>query len=208
MVIPWVKIVWINDHKGYGLVAARPIPKGTISFVQDGLDIVIAGSDLQGLDPVLLEQVEKYSYEDFLGNRIVSWDFGKYMNHDDDANTLTTGYGFEVATRDIAEGEEVTDDYRIFSTHHDTTFQTKDKITADFQPWPEELIQHWDERVLSALLCANSVEQPLSGFIQSDLWQEVLKLHKNPQDYRSVSSALPLRYKLMTGGLAQKRVAR
>ena len=39
MIIPWVRIVWISDQKGYGLVASRPIPKGTITFAQDGLDI-------------------------------------------------------------------------------------------------------------------------------------------------------------------------
>jgi hypothetical protein len=42
MIIPWVKIQWISDEKGYGLLATRDIPKGTVTFVQDGLDIVIS----------------------------------------------------------------------------------------------------------------------------------------------------------------------
>ena len=56
------------------------------------------------------------------------------MNHDDQANTLTTGYGFEVAVRDVDEGEELTDDYRIFSTHHDTNFIHENRKIEDLKP--------------------------------------------------------------------------
>ena len=61
MIIPWVRIVWISDQKGYGLVATRPIPRGTITFVQDGLDIVISEENYHKVDPGLLEYIEKYS---------------------------------------------------------------------------------------------------------------------------------------------------
>lgn len=206
MVIPWVKIVWISDFKGYGLIATQDIPKGTITFAQDGLDIVIPGSDLENLDPLLRINVEKYSYEDYLGNRIISWDLGKYMNHDDDANTLSTGYGFEVAIRDIKAGEEVTDDYRIFSTHHDTSFKQPTKPIESIKPWPKELIEMWDSKVFHALKFIGGKDQPLVNFVQPDLMSEVHSLQKNPNSYRSVSMALPLRYRLQTEGqLPEKR---
>lgn len=200
MVIPWVKIQWISDFKGYGLVASRPIPKGTVTFVQDGLDIVIPSEKLEEVDRRLREYVEKYSYEDFLGNRIISWDLGKYMNHDDSPNTLSTGYGFEIAIRDISEGEEITDDYRIFSTHHDTNFASP-KTLEGFRPWPEELIQSWDKEILQALPFIKGVEQPLAEFVSEDLWQEIFTLESDQSAYRSVSEALPLRYKLQVEGL-------
>jgi SET domain-containing protein len=198
MIIPWVRIVWISDQKGYGLVASRPIPKGTVTFAQDGLDIVIPNDGIDRVDPQLMEYVEKYSYEDYLGNRIVSWDLAKYMNHDDDANTLTTGYGFEVAVRDIEEGEEVTDDYRIFSTLHDTNLIHENRRIEEIKPWPDHLLAHWDSRVKESLLRLPRTEQPLLSFIQPDTWNELRKLPRKLSSYRSVSESLPLRYKIQT----------
>ena len=198
MIIPWVRIVWISDQKGYGLVATRPIPKGTITFVQDGLDIVISEDGYDKVDPGLREYIEKYSYEDYLGNRIVSWDLAKYMNHDDHANTLTTGYGFEVAVCDVGEGEELTDDYRIFSTHHDTNFFHENRKIEDLKPWPDDLLFDWDKRVKDSLLRLPRTEQPLLSFIQPDTWNELRKLPRKLSSYRSVSESLPLRYKMQT----------
>lgn len=204
MIIPWVKIVWISDAKGYGLFATKSIPKGTITFVQDGLDIVLSSEQLAGVDPKLQEYVEKYSYEDFLGNRVISWDLGKYMNHDDNANTLSTGYGFELAVRDIAKGEEVTDDYRIFSTHLDLTFQNLNRNLEEISPWPEQLIREWDERCLAALKSIDSVDQPLQRFVDAEIWAESTLLATDSSKYRSVSESLPLRYRQLTDGLLQR----
>ncbi len=195
MIIPWVQIQWISDEKGYGLFATRDIPKGTLTFVQDGLDIVISPEGLDSISPMLREYVEKYSYEDFLGNRIVSWDLGKYMNHDDDANTLSTGYGFEIAVRDIKKGEEVTDDYRIFSTHHNTEtwhIQTsKDQLLLEL---PADLEKQWDKKVLDSLFDMDKVEQPLKGFVESDVWAKAQQVAKEQDQYLPVRNAFPLRY--------------
>lgn len=195
MIIPHVRISWISDEKGYGLIALKDIPKGTVTFVQDGLDIVIPQNKINKIDPKLLSYVDKYSFEDFMGNRIVSWDLGKYMNHDDQANTLTTGYGFEVAVRDIKKGEEVTDDYRIFSTHHDTSFSCEVKEVEELRPWPAELIKLWDLKAHAALNVFQEVNQPLEDFIDA----KVLKrLHKDCQNqtFKSVVESLPYRYRL------------
>lgn len=197
MVTPWVRIQWISDQKGYGLVADRLIPKGTITFVQDGLDIVISRESYSGLDPKLVHFVEKYSYEDYLGNRIISWDLGKYMNHDDKANTLTTGYGFEIAIRDIQAGEEVTDDYRIFSTHHDTRFLENTPL-SEIKPWPQELLAYWDKEVADALESLEQVQQPLIDLITETTLADLKLFKQDQKNYKSVSLSLPLKYKLMT----------
>jgi hypothetical protein len=202
MIIPWVRVVWLSDEKGYGLIATQFIPKGTVTFVQDGLDIVIPSSDLESIDPRLLEYVEKYSYEDFLGNRIISWDLGKYMNHDDQANTLTTAYGFEVSVRDIEPGEEVTDDYRIFSTHHDTNTWHMGPKKTKLEPWPEKLLASWNKSVEEALAYIDKVKQPLKGFIPSKTWETVL----SGDQTKCVSEAFPLRYKNQTNGLIKKEL--
>jgi SET domain-containing protein len=197
MIIPWLKINWISDEKGYGLFATRDIPKGTITFMQDGLDIVISPDELESISQILRGYVEKYSYEDFLGNRIISWDLGKYMNHDDDANTLSTGYGFEIAIRDILAGEEVTDDYRIFSTHHNTSDwhlnSTKNNVIVSF---PEELEKKWDEKVLDALLHLGSVEQPLRDFVDEQVWSKAISVSSIPSHYVPVKNSFPLKYRV------------
>lgn len=198
MIIPWAKINWISDEKGYGLIADRDIKKGTITFVQDGLDIVLTEAEIARMDKKLLSYVETYSYEDFMGNRILSWDLGKYMNHDDCANTLSTGYGFEIAIRDIKKGEELTDDYRIFSTHHDTTFKAAPGKIENLKPWSDELLTFWDEKVAQALLEIETTDQPLKDFVEKEIYESILDFKKNNSLYRSVKEALPLRYRLQT----------
>lgn len=198
MVISWVKIEWISDEKGYGLVATRDIPKGTITFVQDGLDIVLNEKDLGKIDEKLLSYVETYSYEDYMGNRIISWDFGKYMNHDDQANTLSTGYGFEIAVNDIKKNQEVTDDYRIFSTYHDTSFKTPPAKIENLKPWPDELIKQWDQKISEAILNIEDIQQPLKDFVEPEIYQSVIGFKNKKLKYRSVQEALPLRYRLQT----------
>ncbi len=196
MIIPWTQIKWISDEKGYGLFATQDIPQGTITFVQDGLDIVISPEHLETINPLLQIYVEKYSYEDFLGNRIVSWDLGKYMNHDDNANTLSTGYGFEITVRDIIAGEEVTDDYRIFSTHHNTSNwhieANKDSVVVLF---PQELEKQWDQKVFEALLQLKKVEQPLRDFLDNETWERANSIDSNPDEYVMVRNSFPLKYR-------------
>ncbi|MFZ9000493.1 MAG: SET domain-containing protein [Bacteriovoracaceae bacterium] len=197
MIIPSVRVKYLSDEKGYGLIATERIPKGTVTFVQDGLDIVISETQIEVYPEELLDHINKYSYEDYLGNRIISWDLAKYMNHDDDANTLTTGYGFEIAIKDIEIGQEVTDDYRIFSTHHDTTFKVTHGPLQDLKPWPRELITYWDEEISDALLFFEKVNQPLLSLISKDVINDVSR-YLSANIYRSVNHSLPLRYIQLT----------
>ena len=120
------------------------------------------------------------------------------MNHDDNSNTLTTGYGFEIAVRDIEPGEEITDDYRLFSTYHDTTFKTPPHKIEDITPWSEKIFKEWDRKVQEALKAIEKVEQPLKDFVDSQTYKQVLSFLEDNQNYRSVEEALPLRYKQET----------
>ncbi len=197
MIIPNIQIRWISEEKGYGLFATSDIPKGTITFAQDSLDIVITPDNLDNINPLLRLHVEKYSYEDFLGNRIISWDLAKYMNHEDDANTLSTGYGFEIAIRDILSGEEVTDDYRIFSTHHNTSnWHLDSQKQGVIVLFPEDLEKEWDRKVLDALSYIERVEQPLRDFIDSDTWLNATSVTSFPEKYVPVKNSFPLKYRV------------
>src|SRR5262249_33772840 len=50
------------------------------------------------------------------GDRILCWDFGRFMNHSCEPSSVGPGkLEFEIAVRDIAAGEEVTCDYGTFN---------------------------------------------------------------------------------------------
>jgi uncharacterized protein len=115
MIHPNSRIQFISDNVGCGVFATAFIPKGTIVYVKDFMELTITPEQYEKLPHVLQEKVEKYSYIENQGNRIVSWDHGKYVNHCCDCNTISTGYGFEIAIRDIHPGEEITDEYGLFN---------------------------------------------------------------------------------------------
>ena len=115
MIHPKTRLQYINDTIGYGVFATADIPEGTIVYVKDGLELVITPEAYAKHAPPMREVVDKYSYIDEHGDRIVSWDFAKYVNHCCNCNTISTGYGFEMAIRPIQAGEQITDEYGIFN---------------------------------------------------------------------------------------------
>ena len=96
------------------------------------------------------------------------------------------------------KGEEVTDDYRIFSTYHDTTFTQPPGKIENLKPWPQKLLSYWDKHVAESLLEINDVEQPLRDFVEEKIFQSLNGYISGEQSYKSVSEALPLRYRLQT----------
>jgi hypothetical protein len=115
MIHPDTQLKWINVHTGWGVFATAFIPRGTIVYVQDALDIVITVDSPLLTDPRYRQWVDKYSVIEPNGNRVMCWDIAKYVNHCCHYNTLSTGYGFEIAVRDIYTDEELTDDYGLFN---------------------------------------------------------------------------------------------
>lgn len=188
MIIPNLRMKWISDEKGYGLFATQQIPKGTITFIQDSLDIVISKRQFLRTPELLKASIEKYSYLLPDGDRIISWDLGKYMNHCCQANTLTTGYGFEIAIRDISAGEEVTDDYRIFSKNFKSNvFSCPNKSDCNQPLIPtESAVASWDEKILPAIINVFEVDQPLIAFLDSTVLAELKMLSRGQTTYKSV----------------------
>lgn len=193
MVLPNVRVQWISDEKGYGLFATKFIPKGTITFVQDDLDIVIPQKMVNTYSPAMKQHIEKYSYLDFSNNHIISWDLGKYMNHCCFANTLSTGYGFEIAVEDIKEGEEITDDYRIFTVDHQLIVNCKKigcvgKLSFD---GVQDQIEAWDNKIRPALKNFRNVDQHLAELIDPKVLQQIDDYIANDEKYISVAKQLP-----------------
>lgn len=192
MIHPSTELRLVNPLVGYGVYAAKPIPKGSLVFVQDPLDIVLSPEQYWRLDEPSRQQAEKYSYIDSYGNRILSWDHAKYVNHSCSPNTMSTSWGFEVALRDIEVGEEITDEYGLFNLEWEMDCACGHG-TCRSRIRPSDILQHhrkWDRAVRSAVSHIPYVEQPL-GYLVDPITQASLdQFLEGKQHYRSVRSLI------------------
>ncbi|NJB86422.1 hypothetical protein GGR26_002190 [Lewinella marina] len=194
MIHPNTRLEYISDTIGYGVFATADIPEGTIVYVKDTLELVISPSDYVNHSPEMQEVVDKYSYIDENGNRIVSWDFAKYVNHCCDCNTISTGYGFEMAIRPIKAGEQITDEYGIFNLDVEMQLECS-KPGCRKRIGPGDFDRHyreWDRKIRAAIPNLFQVEQPLLPFVASETRRELDALRRDPERYKSVY-ALKLR---------------
>ncbi len=104
---------------GFGLYAAEPIPAGTVwwKFVQ-GFDYVLTPDQVAALPPLAKEHITTYAYL-WKGCWVHCADHAIFTNHSDNPNSYgvypnADVFGWSVAQRDIATGEEITEDYRTF----------------------------------------------------------------------------------------------
>lgn len=163
MIHPATELRLVNAHIGYGVFATRRIPRGTITYVRDDLEIELTPRQFERLDESHRRIVERYSYIDPRGRRVVSWDHAKYVNHRCECNTMSTGYGFEIALRDIEAGEEITDEYGLFNLSEpmsvDCGCRQCRKVVRPGDI--TRLAAAWDRQVITALTALPGVEQPL-----------------------------------------------
>lgn len=190
MMHPHSALRYIDDTIGHGVFATQPIPLGTIVYVKDVLETIIPHSSPLISDSRYQAIVNKYTYIEPNGDRVLSWDIARFVNHSCNCNTLSTGFGFEIAIRDIAEGEEITDDYGMHNCldlmrcgcgsencRHEVGF-------GDF----DSCAKAWDRLVLPALLVATKVAQPLLSYLDAGTVRNLGHLADNPQEYRSVAA--------------------
>jgi hypothetical protein len=188
MIHPKTELRFISEEIGYGVFATENLPVGTITYVKDSLESIISPTDYLMHSPEVKAVIDKYSYIDQDGNRIVSWDFAKYVNHCCNCNTMSTGYGFEIAIRDILKGEQITDEYGIFNLEYEMEVQCGSKNCRkilgpnDF----DNLHQNWDNKIQIALPHLFSVEQPLMTFIDAETRLALDEYFVDPTNYRSV----------------------
>jgi hypothetical protein len=188
MIHPHTELRFVNQAIGYGVFATAPIQKGTIVYVKDQLEIEITQRQFDQMDQAYQDVVEKYSYIDQRGVRIVSWDHGKYVNHSCECNSMSTGYGFEVAIRDISPNEEITDEYGLFNIPYpiklscNCTRCRKVLLPTDIDTY----FEIWDARVLEAIRHVPEVAQPLWGFIDKEARTELMSFLSGHSEYRSV----------------------
>lgn len=105
---------YIGGYKGIGIIATKPLPMGTIIYVYDSMEIVLPPDDARITDPLYRNMLERYCFTDKRGNYVLCWDHGRYMNHCCHPNTLAMANECCIVIRDIAAGEELTEDYGLW----------------------------------------------------------------------------------------------
>lgn len=174
MMHPDTRLEWIDEEKGFGVVAAKLIPKGTITWVQDELDIVFPSHKPEELKPLTRELLEKYSFRNQKGEHILCWDIAKYVNHSFRSNCLSTAYNFEVAIRDIKAGEELTDDYGYLNLSE--SFTPRDEGVERKVVHPDDILKcykDWDKVLEDLFPLIEDRVQPLFELLSDEIMQEI-----------------------------------
>lgn len=189
MIHPDTQVGLVNEHIGLGVFATQLIPKGTITYALDKLEIIVSQKKYQRLPSTLAESVERFSYIDRTGRRVLSWDHAKHVNHSCEPNSLSTGWGFEIAIRDILPGEELTDDYGLFNLPEPMPVacpctQCRGVVQAEDFP---RFKKQWNRAIQQALPCFEQVEQPLLKLIPRRDRESLSRYLLTGKGYRSVS---------------------
>lgn len=201
MLHPKTELRFISPEVGYGVFATDFIPEGTITYIKDSLEREVSPTEYLLHPPAVQEVIEKYSYIDERGYRIVSWDFAKYINHCCNCNSMSTGYGFEIAIRDIQAGEEITDEYGIFNlTESMELICNKGLCRRVLRPEDfDNLYPVWDQKLQAALQHFQYVEQPLLKFLDEPTGKALQAYFDDASNYRSVYA---LKYHKSANGVA------
>lgn len=190
MMHPDTELRLINQHIGFGVFATRFIPRGTVVYAKDALDIQFDPAHPLITDALYATVIEKYTYIEPDGVRVLSWDHARYVNHSCTPSTLTTGYGFEIALRDLQPGDELTDDYTIFNSAEAMTCccgttDCRSVITAsDF----DRMVPSWDSRIRRAIRAYDAVRQPLESLIPSHTLEGLHRFLSTGRGYRSIAT--------------------
>ncbi len=193
MIIPCTQVVPISESKGRGVVATAPIRKGTITWVFDQLDREFTPEQFWQLPPAIRETILTYSYRNRHGRLVFCWDNERYMNHSFHANCCLTPYNFEIAIRDIACGEELTNDYGTLNII--APFPVEEEGSGRDTVHPDDLRRHsgkWDRLLAAAFTRLLKVDQPLQPFFSPEAWQEVAAVASGKKALGTIADCLCL----------------
>nr|WP_294924065.1 SET domain-containing protein [uncultured Flavobacterium sp.] len=187
MIHPDTEVRFISKEKGYGLVATKLIPRGTITWVQDDLDQIYTREQIVSLNPFIKKHLDTYSFTNKNGEMVLCWDNGKFVNHSFKPSCFSTPYDFEIAIRDIYPGEELTDDYGYLNV--ETPFEVIDENTVRKTVFPDDILnfhEEWDVLIKENAPKVLEVEQSLLELIPKKTWNEFVNAIHNPNQMRSI----------------------
>lgn len=187
MMHPDTEIQFISEEIGYGVVATKFIPKGTITWVQDDLDQIYSPHEINKMHPLVQQMIDKYCFRNNKGNFVLCWDISKYVNHSFRSNCLSTTYDFEIAIRDIYPGEELTDDYGYLNVTE--AFQAKDEGTERSVVYPDDILnfhKEWDEQLEQTFKYIGEVNQPLFPLVTAEIQSKLNKILEGRENLESL----------------------
>ena len=162
MLLTYVELRHVDETIGYGTFATRFIPQGTITWVRDALDQVFSPAQFEAMSAPYRSMLERYSYVDATGDRILCWDHARFVNHSCRATCLAPGFDFEIAVRDIQAGEQLTDDYGTLNTEIFDCHCREPNCRGVVRP--HDIFVHgdaWDALLVEAFPAVARVPQPL-----------------------------------------------
>jgi hypothetical protein len=187
MIHPDTELRFIDDEIGYGVFATKSIPRGTITWALDKFDKVYSIAEAKSLEPIYREILDKYSYRNSLGEYVLCWDFGRYVNHSFNSNCFSTGYDFEIAIRDIEPGEELTNDYGYLNLEE--PFAGRPENTQRRIAFPDDLLTYhaeWDTVIRNSFPHILKVDQPLWPFLPPDVMSEIPEVINGQREMKSI----------------------
>lgn len=162
MIHPDTRLAWISDAVGWGVVATKPIPAGTITWAPDALDVRLDPARFAALPAVLRERVTHFAYLDQAGNHVLAWDIGRYVNHSCAPSCVSGGYDCNVAAVDLAPGDQLTDDYGSYLPGEITCACGAARCRGIIgRHLAGPLIAGWDARFSAVFPRIGAVAQPL-----------------------------------------------
>jgi len=189
MIHPHTEMQFISPEIGFGVVATKFIPAGTITWALDKLDREFSPEAFQSMEPLYQEILDTYSYRNGRGDFVLCWDLGRYVNHSFNSNCISTAYDFELAIRDIQPGEQLTDDYGYLNVVE--PFQGIDEGTVRKIVYPDDLLffaQDWDKKLLGAFPKINSVTQPLISLLSAEIKEEISAILAGKKQMASIKN--------------------
>ncbi|UGU17730.1 SET domain-containing protein [Sinomicrobium kalidii] len=189
MIHPHTELQFISGEMGYGVVATQLIPKGTITWVQDELDIVLTSAQIEKMGDFYKDILDIYTFRNNKGDHVLCWDHGKYVNHSFKSNCLTTPYDFEIAIRDIYPGEQLTDDYGYLNISR--PFRAVHEGTKRQVVYPDDLLKYhgkWDRLIAEAFNHILEVDQPLREILPEETLKKIKNIHKGKEELESILS--------------------
>ena len=189
MIHPNTELRFISNEIGYGVVATKHIPAGTITWVQDKLDREFSIMDFENMEPIYQSILDTYTFRNNKGNFVLCWDNGRYVNHSFNSNCMTTAYDFEIAIRDIQVGEQITDDYGYLNISY--PFRGVDEGTRRKIVYPDDLLRYykiWDKKIKGVFHKITTIEQPLSSIIPDETWTQIERVIEGEEELESILS--------------------
>ncbi len=173
------------------MVATRPLPRGTVTWVMDSLDRTFPAASFARLKAPVHTLAERYCYRNRKGEYVLCWDHARFINHSFKPNCVATAYNFELAVRDIAAGEELTDDYGFLNII--APFRACDEGGQQRVVYPDDIKRHyrrWDRMLSGAFRRFSSVEQPLHPYMPPHIWRKAMRIAAGTETMDSILNNL------------------